>query len=151
PRRSTRASTSTPSSCLGWATPATAPTGRSRSALLRSGRVFLAQRREDVEIEHRLLADHLAPMLDVGRNVQQAAGAKQVALPVHVEADLAGEDVDDLLVAVAVRPRLVAGHETVQRHGRAIAGEGLALDALAHRRPRNGAPVDLVHIHIGLL
>ena len=78
---------------------------------------------------------------------EQPAGPEQMALAIHVEADLPGNDVDDLLVGMAVRPRFVLGHQPVQRHCRAFAGEGLALDALAHRRPGNGAPVDLVCVH----
>src|SRR4051794_12572716 len=109
--------------------------------------VFLPYRREDVEVEHRLVADHLAPVQDVWRNLQEAAGTQHDTLFADVEADPPGDDVDDLLVAVGMRIRFVLGHELVQRDGRAVAGERLARDPFAHRFPWNILPVDLVQVH----
>ena len=66
------------------------------------------------------------------------------ALVADVEPDVPGKNVDDLLVGVLVRPRLMPRHQLVQRHGRAVAGEGLAHDAFARRFPRDAFLVDLV-------
>src|SRR4051812_26186571 len=109
--------------------------------------VFLPHRGEDVEVEHRLVADHLAPMHDIRRNLQKTAGTQHHAFFPDLEADPPREDVDDLLVAVGMRLRLVLRHELVQSNCRAVAGERLARDPFAHRFPWNVLPVDLVQVH----
>ena len=64
-----------------------------------------------------------------------------------MEIDLAGENVDDLLVRMMMRTRLVAGLQTVQRHSCAVAGKGLALDAVAHALPGRLLPIDRMDVH----
>src|SRR5580704_12407399 len=65
-----------------------------------------------------------------------------------MKSDVAGEDVNDLLVAVTVRTRLVVRHQPMQRQRSAFARKRLAFDARAHRRPGNGIPADPMDIHI---
>src|SRR5215210_6796674 len=43
--------------------------GARESRFPRCGRVFLPQGRKDIEIEHRLVADHFAPVLHVRRDM----------------------------------------------------------------------------------
>jgi hypothetical protein len=90
-------------------------------------------------------------MLDIGWDVQNPSRTEQMRLPIHMEAHLAGEDIGDLLVGMTVRPRLVLWHQTMQRDGRAFTRESLALNAGTHRRPWDGAPVDLVGLHVHFL
>src|SRR4051794_12285218 len=117
----------------------------------RLSRIFWPLRREYIEIKHRLIADHLSPVHHVRRNNQQAARSEVLGFLTDVKADLPGENIDDLLVGMAVRPRFVSRHQAVQRQRRGTAGKRLALDAFADRCPRNAFPVNFMQIHGGLL
>src|SRR5690606_4151705 len=112
-----------------------------------SRRVFGTLRREHVEIQYRLVADHDAVMHHVGRHREQSARAEADALVADEEIDLALQDVDDLLVMVRMGARLVAGMQPMQRQGRTVAAERLALDARTHRLPLDLAPVDGRDLH----
>src|SRR4051812_241342 len=90
-----------------------------------SGRVFAALGREDIKIEHRHVADHDTVMLDVRWEHQQIAGREPAHLAFDMEVDLAFENVDDLLVGMAARPRLVSWLKPVQRYRGALAGKRL--------------------------
>src|SRR6478672_3312965 len=114
---------------------------------LRSRSIFLPHRREDIEVQDRLVADHLPPVHHIRRNLQKPAWTEHHARVADVKANVTGENVDQLLIGVLVRFRFVLGHQLVQRERRSVSGECLAGDAFAHRLPRNLLPVDLVQVH----
>src|SRR6185295_3065458 len=86
-------------------------------------------------------------MRHAARNDHEPARTEVVRLIADVEAHPAFDDVGDLLVRMAVRPRLVAGHQPVQRDRRGAPRKRLLLHALADFLPRNPAPIDLVNVH----
>ena len=85
------------------------------------------------------------------RGLQQAAGAEDNALIADVETDVARDDINELLMGVLVRPRLVLRHELMQRHCRAGTGKRLAHYAFADGFPRHVFPIDFVQVHNSLL
>src|SRR5215203_2313185 len=111
------------------------------SVLSWRGSVFFPNRSEDIQVEHRLVTDHLPPMHDVWRNLQQASRTEDDALVADVETDVARDDINELLIGVLVGLRLVLRHELMQRHCRAGARKRLAHDAFADGLPRHVFPI----------
>src|ERR1043165_2148484 len=149
PTAASRCITTRPTKPLDPVTSVTAELIRSR--LTWSWRVLGPLRRKHVEIQHRLVAQHLAPVRHASRDDHEAARAGLMLFVADIEHHPTLDDVGDLLVRMAVRPWLVPRRQAMQRDGRRRAGECLLLDALADLLPRNGAPVDLVDVLCWLL
>src|ERR1700693_2293688 len=102
--------------------------------------IVLPERREDVEIQHRLVADRLAVVLDVRRYAHHAAGADLEGLARDDESHAARDDVDDLLERMAVRVGLHAGLQPVHDQQHVVAAKSRAGHTRADRLLRQLIP-----------
>ena len=100
---------------------------------------------------HSPAREDFAPVGNIRWYDDESSRTDIVHLITDVKAQRSGHDIGDLLMRMAVRARLVAGHQAMQRHGRGVPRERLLLHALADLLPLDLAPVDLVNVHGRLL
>jgi hypothetical protein len=112
-----------------------------------SGDVVGTCRGEDVEVKRRLVADQHGVVHGVRRHHREPAGSQPHDFIADIKIDHALEDIDDLFMGMGMRCQRVPRQQAMQRDGRALAGEGLALDAWPDGAPRDLFPIDLMDQH----